>query len=188
VSVVVAITKFEDGAWIVLVVLPLIILGCLAVRRHYDQVADELRIDYNTMKPCSHQVVTIVLVSGIHRVVLNTISFAQSLSADVIALYVGFSEESIDKMEQKWEEWGSPCRLVTLKSEYRSLLNPITRFLQRVETRVGRPNHVHIIIPQFIPRRWWHFILHNQSALLLRAWLFRHKDVIITTVPYHLHK
>ncbi|WP_018132240.1 APC family permease [Effusibacillus pohliae] len=188
VSIVVATTKFTDGAWIVIVVLPAIVLGCLAIRRHYEQVADELRIDYKTMKPRSHHVVTIVLVSGVHRVVLNTISFAKSLHTDVIALYVGFNDEDIDKMEKKWEEWGAPCRLVTLKSEYRSLLNPITRFIQRVETHEGRPDHVHILIPQFIPRKWWHFILHNQSALLLRAWLLRHKDVIITTVPYHLQR
>lgn len=188
VSVVVATTKFLGGAWIVLIVLPLIIAGSLAIRRHYTQVAEELRIDHKTERAKSHHVVTIVLVSGIHQVVLNTISFAKSIQTDVIALYVGFTEEDIHKMEQKWEEFGTPCRLVTVKSDYRSLLNPITRFLQRVETHEGRPDHVHLIIPQFIPVKWWHYILHNQSAVLLRAWLFRNKDVIITTVPYHLHK
>lgn len=188
VSIIVATTKFADGAWIVLVVLPILILGCIAVRRHYDHVSSQLRIDFDKEKPRPHHVVTVVLISGIHRVVLNTISFAQSLNTDAIALYVGFSDEDIDQMEKKWQEWGNPCRLVTLKSEYRSLLSPINRFLQRLETHEGRPDHVHIIIPQFIPRKWWHYILHNQSALLLRAWLFRHKDVIITTVPYHLQK
>jgi amino acid transporter len=188
VSIVVASTKFEEGAWIVLVVLPLIILGCLAIKRHYEQVAEELRIDYACQKPKAHHVLTIVLVSGIHRVVLNTLSFAQSLDADVIAVYVGFSEEDMERMERKWEEWGSPCRLVTLKSEYRSLLGPITRFLKRMEMKEGRPDHIHIIIPQFIPRKWWHYFLHNQSALLLRAWLLRNKEVVITTVPYHLQK
>jgi Amino acid permease len=188
VSVIVASTKFDDGAWIILVVLPAIIFGCLAIKRHYDQVADELRIDYVTHKPNAHHVLTIVLISGIHRVVLNTISFAKSLNTDVIAVYVGFSEEDIKTMEQKWEDWGSPCRLVTLKSEYRSLLDPISRFLKKVETKEGRPNHVHIIIPQFLPRKWWHHFLHNQSALLLRAWLLKNRDFVITTVPYHLHK
>jgi amino acid transporter len=188
VLVIVALTKFTEGAWIVLVVLPAITFGCLAVKRHYNQVADELGIDYSIHKPSAHHVLTIVLISGIHRVVLNTISFAQSLNTDVIAVYVGFSEEDIEKMEQKWEDWGAPCRLVTLRSEYRSLLGPIIRFLKKIETREGRPNHVHIIIPQFIPRKWWHYFLHNQSALLLRAWLLNNKDFVITTVPYHLNK
>jgi amino acid transporter len=188
VLVIVALTKFTEGAWIVLVVLPAITFGCLAVKRHYNQVADELGIDYSIHKPSAHHVLTIVLISGIHRVVLNTISFAQSLNTDVIAVYVGFSEEDIEKMEQKWEDWGAPCRLVTLRSEYRSLLGPIIRFLKKIETREGRPNHVHIIIPQFIPKKWWHYFLHNQSALLLRAWLLNNKDFVITTVPYHLNK
>jgi amino acid transporter len=188
VLVIVALTKFTEGAWIVLVVLPAITFGCLAVKRHYNQMSDELAIDYSTDKPSAHHVLTIVLISGIHRVVLNTISFAQSLNTDVIAVYVGFSEEDIEKMEQKWEDWGAPCRLVTLKSEYRSLLGPIIRFLKKIETREGRPDHVHIIIPQFIPRKWWHYFLHNQSALLLRAWLLNNKDFVITTVPYHLNK
>jgi amino acid transporter len=188
VLVIVALTKFTEGAWIVLVVLPAITFGCLAVKRHYNQVADELGIDYSIHKPSAHHVLTIVLISGIHRVVLNTISFAQSLNTDVIAVYVGFSEEDIEKMEQKWEDWGAPCRLVTLRSEYRSLLGPIIRFLKKIETREGRPNHVHIIIPQFIPKKWWHYFLHNQSALLLRTWLLNNKDFVITTVPYHLNK
>lgn len=188
VSIVVASTKFTDGAWIVLVVLPVIIFGCLAVKRHYNQVAEELRIDYVIHKPSAHHVLTIVLISGVHRVVLNTISFAQSLNTDVIAVYVGFTEEDIERIEKKWEDWGSPCRLVTLKSEYRSLLVPIIRFLKRMETKEGRPDHVHIIIPQFIPKKWWHYFLHNQSAVLLRSWLLKNKDVVITTVPYHLHK
>jgi hypothetical protein len=119
----------------------------------------------------------------------NTVTFAKSLGTELIAVYVGFDDESIDKMEEKWEEWGSPCRLVTLKSSYRSLLEPISRFIQTMERwEGGKPDHIHIIVPQFIPKKWWHNILHNQSALLLRAWLFRHKDVIITTVPYHLQK
>jgi amino acid transporter len=188
VTVVFAVTKFLDGAWIVVLVLPLLILASMAVRRHYDQISDELRIDLDTMKPVPHHVVTIVLVSGIHRVVLNTVSFAQSLHTDVIAVYIGFTDDAIAKMEQKWNEWGNPCRLVTLKSEYRSLLNPLSRFLKRVELREQKPDHIHVIIPQFIPRKWWHYLLHNQSALLLRAWLLRHKDVVITTVPYHLRK
>ncbi len=188
VAMIFAVTKFVDGAWIVLIVLPGFVLFSVAVRRHYTQIAKELRIDPKEVRPSSHRVVTIVLVSGIHRVVNSTISFAKSLQTDFIAVYVGFDDESIQKMEEKWKEWGSPCRLVTLKSPYRSILAPLSRFIQAAEEKEGKPDHVHIILPQFIPRKWWHQLLHNQSALLLRAWLLRNKDVVITTVPYHLHK
>ncbi|MGD8190131.1 APC family permease [Brevibacillus ginsengisoli] len=188
VAVIFAVTKFMDGAWIVLIVLPVFVIFSMTVRKHYDQIAAELRIDPSIIRPVAHHVITIVLVSGIHRVVNNTLSFAKSLGTDVIAVYIGHNDESIEKMEKKWEEWGTPCRLVTLKSPYRSLLGPLSRFIHAVEAKEGRSNHVHIVLPQFIPRKWWHNLLHNQSALLLRAWLLKNKDVIITTVPYHLHK
>lgn len=189
VAIIFAITKFVDGAWVVLIVLPALVFFSYVVKKHYNQVALELRIDPKQTRPAQHRIISIVLVSGVHRVVNNTVSFAKSLGTEMIAVYVGFDDESIDKMEQKWEEWGSPCRLVTLKSSYRSILEPISRFVQTIEKwEGGKPDHIHIIVPQFIPKRWWHNLLHNQSALLLRAWLFRHKDVIITTVPYHLQK
>lgn len=188
VAIIFAVTKFFGGAWIVLIVLPVLVWAEIMVRKHYNQIAEELRIDLKEMRPREHHVVSLVLISGIHRVVLNTIEFAKSLNTDAVAVYVGFDDESIEKMESKWEEWGAPCRLVTLKSEYRSVLGPLTRFIQRIETREGgKPDHIHILIAQFVPRKWWHYILHNQTSLLLLAWLLRHKDVAITTVPYHLH-
>jgi amino acid transporter len=187
VAIVFAVTKFLGGAWIVLIVLPVLVAIEILIHRHYDQIADELRIDLKEMRPGTHHIVSLVLISGIHRVVLNTIEFAKSQNSDVIAVYVGFDDESIEKMERKWEEWGSPCRLVTLKSEYRSILSPLSRFIKRVETwEGGKPDHINVIIAQFIPKKWWHYLLHNQTSLLLRVWLLRHKDVVITTVPYHL--
>jgi amino acid transporter len=191
VAIIFAVTKFVDGAWIVLIVLPIMVFFSLAIRRHYDQVAAELRINTKEVHPEPYDVVSIVLISGVHRVVNNTLAFAKSLGTDVIAVYVAFDDESIEKMERKWDEWGSPCRLVVLRSKYRSILEPLSRFINTIETKrekTGRSGHIHILVPQFIPRKWWHNLLHNQSALLLRAWFLHHKDVVITTVPYHLQK
>lgn len=188
VAAIFAVTKFISGAWVVLIVLPIMIVFSLVIKKHYNRIADELRIDPRETRPDEHRIISVVLVSGVHRVVNNTLSFAKSLGTEVIAVYVGFDDALIENMEKKWEEWGNPCRLVVLKSPYRSILEPLSRFIQLVEkSEGGKPDHIHIIMPQFIPRRWWHNILHNQNAFLLRAWLFRHKDVIITTVPYHLH-
>ena len=188
VAVIFAVTKFTGGAWIVLIVLPLLIFFASKIRKHYMEIADELRIDLKTERPRAHRIVSVVLVSGIHRVVAETISFAQSSTQDVVALYIGFDDESIDKMEAKWEEWGNPCRLVTVKSEYRSILHPLSRFIHRVETyEGGKPDHIQLLIAQFVPRKRWHHLLHNQTSLLIRAWMLRHKDVVVSTVPYHLH-
>ncbi|GMA65296.1 APC family permease [Alicyclobacillus fastidiosus] len=187
VAIIFAVTKFTGGAWIVLIALPVLIFCAMKIRKHYEDVADELRIDLKTVHPQTHRILSVVLVSGIHRIVVDTISFAQSSSQDVIALYIGFDDESIERMEQKWKAWGSPCRLVTIKSEYRSLLHPLSKFIRRLENyEGGKPDHIQLLIAQFVPKKWWHHILHNQTSLLIRAWMLRHKDVVVSTVPYHL--
>ncbi len=187
VAVIFAVTKFTSGAWIVLIVLPILIFFASRIRKHYDEIADELHIDLDTMRPQKHPILSVVLISGIHRVVVDTVSFAQSMNQDVITLYIGFDDESIQRMEEKWKAWGAPCRLVTIKSEYRSLLHPLSKFLRRLENyEGGRPDHIQLLVGQFVPKKWWHYALHAQTSLLLRAWLLRHKDVVITVVPYHL--
>ncbi|MDP4083692.1 MAG: APC family permease [Bacillota bacterium] len=189
VAIIFAVTKFASGAWIVLIVIPLIIFCSNAIHQHYNDVANELRIDISTMSPTSNKVMTIVLISGIHRVVQNTLSFAKGIgNENLLAVYIGFDDESIHKMEEKWVEWGSPCRLLTLKSKYRSVLEPLSRLIHVIEEKEDHEGQIHIIIPQFIPKKWWHNLLHNQTALLLRLWLMRNKDVVISTVPYHLRK
>lgn len=187
VSVIFAVTKFTAGAWIVLIILPVLVLAAVAIRRHYDHVADQLRIDTMVVQPKSHHVISVVLISGVHRVVLHTLEFAKSLGTDVIALYIGFDDASIEKITADWKAWGEPCRLITVKNEYRSLLLPLSKFVKFLETGEGnKPDHIHLLIAQFIPNKWWHYILHNQSAFLIRSWMLFHKEVVITTVPYHL--
>jgi amino acid transporter len=187
VAVIFGVTKFTSGAWIVLIVIPALILASLAIHNHYLDIAEELKIDLKTMRPDTNKVISIVLISGVHRVVRNTLSFAKSTCPhNLVAVYVGFDDADIKRMETTWAEWGSPCRLLTLKSRYRSVLEPLSRLVHFIEEK--EQAQIHIIIPQFIPRKWWHHLLHNQTALLLRLWLYRHKDVVITTVPYHLKK
>jgi hypothetical protein len=128
-------------------------------------------------------------VSSVHQIVRQTVSFALSTTTDVVALYIGFDDESIELMEKKWAEWGAPCRLVTVKSEYRSLLIPLSRFIKRLENyENGKPDHIQLLIGQFIPKKWWHQILHNQSSLLIRAWMLRHREVVVSTLPFQLPK
>lgn len=132
-------------------------------------MAQDLRVDIDKEFPEVREVTTIVLVSGVHRVVNNTLSFAKSLGVNMFAVYVGFDDESIVKMEEKWGKWGSPCRLVILRSKYRSVLEPLNRFMKVLEEKKDQ-GLIHLIIPQFIPKKWWHNLLYNQTALQLRIW------------------
>jgi nitrate reductase NapAB chaperone NapD len=178
-------TKFSQ-VWMILLFLPIVIFAFQHIHKHYDNIANELRIDPHTELPVTKGNVIVVPVAGVNRVVLNTIGYARSISDNVIAVYVAFDEQEAEHMEKKWAEWDCGVRLIVLKSSYRSLLRPLVKFIDTVEWRTSETDYVTVMIPQFITRSWWHNILHNQSSLLIRAYLFNRKDVTIATVPYHL--
>jgi len=181
------ITKFSH-VWFVFIFLPLVMFIFYQIHRHYINIADQLRIDIDKDKPCIKGSTIVVPVAGVTRVVMNSLSYAKSLTDNVVAVYVGFDDEDIERMEKKWEEWNPGVRLITLRSSFRSIIRPLMKFIDTVEWKTAETDHITVLIPQFIPRHWWQNILHNQSSLLLRAYLFNKKDIVIATVPYHLQK
>ncbi|NQF14969.1 APC family permease [Brevibacillus sp. HB1.3] len=181
------ITKITQ-VWPIFVFLPIVIFIFRKINQHYRDLANELRLDMETEKPEPKGSVIVIPVAGISQVVKNTISYAQSLSDDIVAVYVGFSDEDMKKMEEKWELWNPGIRLIVLRSHYRSIIRPLFKFIDTVEWKKAETDHVTVMIPQFITKRWWHNLLHNQTSLLIRAYLFARQDVKIATVPYRLKK
>lgn len=180
-------TKFTH-VWMVFIFLPIVMLTFFKIARHYRNTADELRIDPGKDKPCIKGSTIVVPVAGVTRVVMNSLSYAKSLTDNVVAVYVGFDDEEIERMEKKWAEWNPGVRLITLRSSYRSIIRPIMKFIDTIEWKTAETDHITVLIPQFIAKHWWQHILHNQSSLLLRAYLYNQKDVVIATVPYHLRR
>lgn len=189
VTIIFFLTKFVH-VWPVLIFLPIIIFMFHRIRRHYDAVGDQLRITTCEQTLPIQGNVIIVPVAGITHVVENSLNYAKSLSADqIIAVYISFEREDEKKFEEKWKKWQPDIRLVTLHSYYRSIIQPLTKFVDTVEHKASESNYqVTVIIPQFIPKKGWHNILHNQSSLLIRAYLLYRRNVVVTTVPYHLKK
>jgi len=181
------ITKFTQ-VWTIFVFLPIVIFIFRKINRHYTDLADELRLDIRTDKPQPKGSVIVIPVAGISQVVKNTISYAQSLTDDIVAVYVGFTDEDMKKMEERWNQWNPGVRLIVLRSHYRSIIKPLFKFIDTVEWKKAETDHVTVMIPQFITKRWWHNLLHNQTSLFLRAYLFARQDVKIATVPYRLKK
>ncbi len=172
----------------IFVFLPIVIFVFRKVNEHYRDLAEQLRIDITTEKPQPKGSVILIPVAGISQAIRNTISYAQSLSDNIIAVYVAFNDEDMKRMEKKWEEWNPGVRLVVLRSHYRSIIRPLSKFIDTVEWKTAETDHVTVMIPQFITKKWWHNLLHNQTSLLLRAYLFARQDVKIATVPYRLKK
>ncbi|MGG4036949.1 APC family permease [Heyndrickxia ginsengihumi] len=181
------ITKFPQ-VWPVFIFLPIVILIFRRINCHYEAVGEQLRIE-GMFKDEIRENVIIVPVAGITSVVERSINYAKSLSDNVIAVYVAFSHEEEKRMEKRWEEWGNGVRLVTLHSSYRSIIYPLSKFLEIIERKSRERNYqIMVLVPQFIPKKRWQYILHNQSALLIRMKLLWDKDVVVATLPYHFKK
>ena len=185
VLVVLVITKFRHGAWIVVVLIPFLVALFRAVHRHYLDVANQLTTQgLERLRPIRHEV--IVPISGIHRGVLKALEYAKAIAPEhVTAVYINLDYEATQKLRTKWSEWGEGVELVVIASPYRSLVGPLIRYVDRRMT-LHPDQMVTVVLPEFIPARWWQHLLHNQSSLMLKGALLFKPNVIVTSVPYHL--
>ncbi|MGH7333147.1 MAG: APC family permease [Candidatus Rokuibacteriota bacterium] len=180
----IAVTKFVLGAWIVVVLLPALVGIFLLVHRHYEEVARQLSTDGMVSPPPISNTV-LVLVGDLHRGVVRALQYAQSLSPNAKAVFIEVDPERTHRLEEKWGKWGMGVPLIVLASPYRSLMGPLREYIDHLQGHDD--NHiVTIILPEFVPRVWWHHLLHNQTALLVKASMLFRKNVIVTDVPYHL--
>jgi amino acid transporter len=185
VVVVVASAKFVHGAWVVLIVVPLLIWLFVSIHRHYREVAWELRISPNApLRGIKHSVV--VPIPGVTRPVLNALEYAKSLSPHVRAVYISPDDADTKAMQALWEQWKPGINLVVLQPPYRTIVAPFLDYLDVVD-RERDDDLVTVLLPEFVPRRWWHHFLHNQTALMLKGALLFRKNVVVIDVPYHLH-
>ena len=191
VLVVMAATKFVHGAWIVLLLIPLLVQGFRTIHRHYDDVAQQLSLTQPWPVPALKHTV-IVPVAGLHRGVVKAMQYAQTLGGDLHAVTVVIDSQETEKLLDRWQEVLPEVSLETLPSPYRSVIAPLLEFIDRFVDEEG--NYVTVVMPEFVPSRWWHHLLHNQTAWLLKvAFLYTRRDWrgrfrIITNVPFYLNQ
>ncbi|MDQ7819292.1 MAG: APC family permease [Armatimonadota bacterium] len=189
---VVVVTKFVHGAWIVALLIP----GCVATMRlvhhHYQDVRRQLTLEGARLpEPIRHHKV-VVPVGGIHRGVLPALRYARSLSDDVTAVLVDIDPQRTRETVEKWPRWAPGIPLRVLPSPYRSLTGPLLTYLDTLEWEVGFDQQLTIVLPEFVPEKWWHFLLHGQNALLLKVALYFRRSragqrvPVVTSVPYYL--
>lgn len=185
VLVTLAFTKFTEGAWIVVLLIPSLVVVFLIVHRHYDTVAAQLSLEGMAPPPPLEGTI-LVLVGDLHRGVVRALQYAQSLSPNAKAVYVETDPERTRRLEERWTKWGMGTPLIVLNSPYRSLLGPLMEYIDQLQRQRGQHHVVTIVLPEFIPAKWWQQLLHNQTALLIKGQLLFHKNVVVTDVPYHL--
>lgn len=183
---VIIITRFAGGGWAVLVLMPVLVLILRAINNHYVDIASKLSLQNMPRVEAVRRHTALVLVSGVHRGVIPALQFATSLAPDnVTALYVNLDDETANKVEEKWRRWGSDVPLVVLNSPYRSLIRPILKYVDEAD-QLYDDDVLSVIVPEFVPSKWWQHLLHNQTALVLKTALLFRKNVVVISVPYHL--
>jgi amino acid transporter len=186
VLVVLTLTKFSHGAWVVLVLIPALVMLFKGIHRHYARVAEQLSLTTAARPRPVRRLTAVVLISGIHKGVLPALQLAKSLAPDnVTAVIVNLDQDHTEKIRARWCDWGCEVPLVVLESPYRSLITPVMKYIDEIEGRYG-DDEVLVILPEFVPARWWQHLLHNQTGLLLRTALMFRKGKIVISVPYHL--
>jgi amino acid transporter len=185
VLVIVVLTKTLDGAWIVIALLPVLVTVFKLTRTHYESVAAQLSLASVEVDTTPHGHIVIVPIGGVHRAVIEALRYASALAKDVRAVYVNVNPESLVQLKKDWPTWGSHVKLVVLQSPYRSMTEPLLDYIDRME-KEHPDDYITVVLPEFVVKHWWHHLLHNQSALTLKAALLFRPRVVTTSVPFHL--
>lgn len=185
---IVAVTKFTIGAWVPVVLVPAIIAVFLGVRRHYDRLAAELAVDDTSAYPPVINHTVVVLVARVHKGVLKALAYAKSLAPKrLVAVYAADEDTPPDTIQADWARLGIDVPLAIVGSPYRELTPPVLRFLDDLDRRWTNDT-ITVVIPEFVVRRWWEQLLHNQDALFLKARLLARPNTVVISVPYHVER
>jgi amino acid transporter len=187
VTLIFAITKFVDGAWIIVLLLPTVVISFYAIHRHYASLARDLSLEHYGEPPPAKRHRVIMPISAIHQGTLEALEYALSLSRDVTAVHVSIDPDQTEKLQHKWSWWGKGARLVVIESPYRTFLEPFLEYVNELCSILQPNERLTIVVPQFIPKHWWHNLLHTQTAFWLRFMLLNKRGIVITEVPYQVH-
>ena len=186
-------TKFTEGAWVVVLAVPLFIVLFNRIHRYYARLREELAVEGPPPHPVAESTLVIVPVRDITRLTADALSAATSFGDEVVAVTVEFAEPGADaeavaqrtrSIEERWAQWQPGVRLVTLSSQYHSVVRPLLRFIRSIDGRAQR--RVMVLIPELVPRTFWEQLLHNQLGLILALRLRNQANVVVGMLPYHV--
>ncbi len=182
-----AITKFELGAWIIVILIPTLVLVFFQIHHHYRSLAKDLSLDTFGAPARVRRNRVVLPIGGVHRGTLHALNYARALSDDITAVHVALDQAEEDKVRAKWERWGDGVRLVIIPSPYRALIEPMIHYIREVAAQRQPGDILTVVVPEFLPQKPWQNLLHMQTAFSLRIGLLGLQNVVIIEVPYHGH-
>ena len=185
VLLVVAVTKAHEGAWIIMLLIPLLVGLFRVTHAHYRAVAAQLSLTGLVELEAPRRNTVLVPISGIQRAVVRALDYAKTLSSDVRAVYVDIDPVATEQLRRDWDKWGRGVPLIVLSSPFRSLLEPLLEYVEEIDA-ARSDDYLTVVLPEFVPARWWHHLFHNQRALLIKGALLFKPNTVVTSVPFHL--
>ena len=186
VLVIVLVTKFMQGAWIVVIAMPVLFLIMESIRRHYDRVSVELVAGDDESVTLPSRVHSIVLVSKVHKPTLRALAYARATRPTVLeAVTVDVDDDGTARLIADWERRGIPVALKVLDSPYREITRPVVEYVRGL-SRSSPRDLVCVYVPEYVVGHWWEQLLHNQSALRLKSRLLFTPGVMVVSVPWQL--
>ena len=189
VMMVFAITKFHDGAYVVLILIPILVMAFWGIHNHYGGIAKKLSLDnFGVIPPHKTRHRVIMPVGGVHQGTLAALHYARRLSDDITAVHISIEPAESEKVRKKWEKWGEGVRMVMLNSPYRLLLEPLLEYITDIARQRQPGETITIVVPEFVSNSRMTSALHMNTAELLRSQLKRQPGIVIIDVPYHVHE
>jgi hypothetical protein len=186
VMIVVGISNFTRGAWLVIVLVPALTFILMQINRHYEHVRRSLELDHIPEgKETAREPIVIVPIARLDRPSRQAIAFANSISEHATAVHVTNDPDEAEELRRRWPEWAGTTELVIVESPYRALIGPLVAYMDALQRQdPSRP--IMVVLSEFVPRHWWENLLHNQTALRLKLRLFGRRNTIVADVPYHI--
>ncbi|KMT20771.1 APC family permease [Clostridium cylindrosporum] len=189
-TIIILVEKFSEGAFIVAILIPIIILVQLKIKAHYDKVACGLSISNLNLKNVDLRVqyshIVIVPISTLNKASIGALQYAQSISKNVIALNISTDKEAMEKLKYRWSELNTDIKLVTKYSPYRAVVTPLLESIELIANKINKDEKITVIVPQFVTHDKWNEVLHNNTSFFIRETLLRNNNIIVSTFPYHL--
>ncbi|MBI5651973.1 MAG: APC family permease [Chloroflexi bacterium] len=187
VLLVVGTVKFQLGAWMVVLLIPILVALFNLVHLHYRHVADQLSVMRLVKKIATPRQIVIVPIGEVNMVTLRALAFARSIAKEPLAVHITYDANDVEEFRARWKEWGNGTQLVLLESPYRSFTEPLLAYIDALHHQ-DPDAYLTLVLPEFLPAHWWEHLLHNQTALRLKASLLFRRNTVVVSVPYHLER
>jgi amino acid transporter len=191
VVVIIGITKFNEGAWIVIIIIPILVFAMLKIKQHYTAVRQQLKLSFDEYEPpekksgvyMNH---VIVLLESVNKSSLRAMKYARTISDDIVAFNVSIDHESANDLKDRYEMLGSEIPLIIKYSPYRMIIEPLLEFIESKEYNRKQGDMITVILPQFVVKKWWHKILHNNMSYYIEKELLKHRHIVVSVMPMPL--